>query len=141
MKKLVLFFSTLIFFLSYMPLGCSSGSGNSDNSKPPSINVTGNWSGSWNSENGINGGTVSLSLSQNGSDISGTITMGGSPCFSVGNISGSVSGNNISSGAVFTGSLRVDFDGTAVGNDMNGSYAVIKGGACTGDSGTWMVSK
>lgn len=138
MKKLTLLLSMLIFFLNFIPFGCSGGG---DSSKPPTVNVTGNWSGSWNSGNGIDGGAVSLALTQNGSDFSGTITISGSPCFSAGNISGTVSGNNITSGAVFTGSLRVDFDGTVVGNDINGSYAVINGGACTGDSGTWMASK
>lgn len=140
MKIKTVLLSMLICLLSFIPISCSGGGG-SNNSPPPTVDITGNWSGSWFSENGINGGAVTLDLNQNGSDFSGTINIGGSPCFSAGNISGIVSGNNITSGAVFTGSLRVDFDGAVVGNEMNGSYATIKGGACTGDSGTWMASK
>ena len=112
----------------------------SDSYEVPSVDMSGNWSGSWISGNGIERGNLSMSLIQNESNLSGTVIINGSPCFSAGNISGIVSRNNMAS-AILSGDLRIDFSGTMVGNNINGSYAVINGGACTGDSGTWMVSK
>lgn len=112
----------------------------SDSYQAPSVDMSGNWSGSWISSNGIDRGTMLMSLMQNGSNLSGTGIIDSSPCFSSGNISGIVSKNNMAS-AILSGSLRIDFNGTMVENNMNGSYDVINGGACTGNSGTWKVSK
>lgn len=112
----------------------------SDSYETPSVDMSGNWSGSWISGNGIDRGNMSMFLMQNGSNLSGTVIINGSPCFSAGNISGIVSRNNMAS-AILSGNLRIDFNGTLVENNMNGSYAVINGDACTGDYGTWMVSK
>lgn len=106
----------------------------------PTVDMSGNWSGSWVSGNGMERGNLSMSLMQKGANLSGTVIIDGSPCFSAGNISGIVNKNNMAS-AILSGSLRIDFNGTMVGNNMNGSYAVINGGACTRDSGTWMVLK
>lgn len=106
----------------------------------PSVDVSGNWSGLWRSGNGVAKGNLSMSLAQNESGLSGTVIIIDSPCFSAGNITGMVIKNNITS-AIFSGGLRIDFNGTLVDNNMDGSYVVINGGACTGDSGTWKVSK
>lgn len=104
------------------------------------VNVSGNWSGLWKSGIGIGGSNLSMNLIQKGSYLNGTILIEGSSCFSAGNIYGTVSGNNIAC-TIFSGDLRIDFNGTLVENNMNGSYVVINGGVCTGDSGSWKVSR
>lgn len=133
MKRLI-----LIGMMAAAFSACGGGGGSS--SSPPTVDVTGNWAGSWLSKNG-SAGSLSIAFTQTGATLSGTVSLGGSSCFSAGNISGTVSGNNIISAGVFSGSLRVDFDGTAANNQISGSYNVENGGACTSDTGTWTVSK
>ena len=125
-----------------LAVGCGdSASGPPGESTPgPTVDVTGTWSGTWLSSHGM-GGAMSCALTQTGGHVSGTITIGGSPCFSAGNISGTVSANNLDTGALFGGNIEVDFAGTVVGNDMSGSYTTVQAGACTGDTGTWQASR
>jgi len=106
----------------------------------PSVDLTGTWSGSWQSVNGIDAGPLSADLAQNGSTVSGSITFGGSPCFSQGTFSGTVSGNSVQ-GAMFAGAVRVDIDAAGTASAMNGPYSVVSGGACTGDTGTFSLAK
>jgi len=111
-----------------------------DEHEPPTVNVTGSWTGSWLSTTGM-GGDVAATLTQTGADVEGTMTIDGSPCFSVGNVSGTVSGNRISTGAFFSGDLRVNFDGTVVGEGISGCYEAVRAGACTGDTGTFSLDR
>lgn len=120
--------------------GCGGGGGGSKAS-PPTVNVSGNWSGSWLSSNGVSGGAITfLPLMQNGSMLSGQINFTGSPCFSGGALSGVVSGSGFT-GSLTAGSIRVDVDGTVTGNQMNGTYDTVNAGACTGDTGTFTASR
>lgn len=134
--------SKLIFILGMALIlsGCGGGGGGGSSNSAPTVDATGSWSGAWLSKTG-QGGSLSVSFTQTGSNLSGTINLGNSSCFSAGNISGTVSGNNITTAGVFSGSLRIDLDGTIVNSQASGSYDVVNGGACTGDSGTWTLTR
>jgi len=131
MSKSTLFFICFILFSLY---GCGGGGGSSSESEAPTIDITGSWYGFWYSAYS-DGGEILLNLSQNGSKASGTATISGSPCFSGGSVSGAISGNNFA-GSVRAGGIRVDINFTVTNDQMNGTYSVISGGACTGDYGT-----
>jgi hypothetical protein len=124
----------VIFFMA--AFYTCSGDGN----EPPTVDVTGTWTGTWMSSTGM-GGDVSATLTQTGADVEGTMTIDGSPCFSVGNVSGTVSGNRISTGAFFSGDSRVNFNGTVVGDSISGTYEAVRAGACTGDQGTFSLDR
>lgn len=103
---------------------------------PSPASVRGEWAGTWHSNGGQNG-TVSASLSQNGTTVAGTVVFGQSSCFVDGSISGNLSGNTL------TASIGgVNVSATVSGNGIAGSYAVPNGGnACFGDSGTFSISR
>jgi hypothetical protein len=132
----------LIVALFVAVCATSACGGGGDGSPAPvsPANVTGNWSGSWLSTTTGRSGNLTFDLTQTGLDISGTFSRSGSACFTSGDISGSINGENVTLSALFTGSLRVDFEGTVVESQMDGSYQV-SGGACADDSGTWTVTK
>lgn len=123
----------LICFILLLLSACGGGGGSSSD-EAPTIDLTGSWYGFWASAYG-DGGEIVLSFTQNGSTASGTTTFSGSPCFAGGSVSGAVAGNNFA-GSLRAGGIRVDVNLTVTNNQMNGTYSVISGGACTGDSGT-----
>lgn len=103
------------------------------------VDVTGTWAVTLTSNAG--GGTITMNLTQSGSSVTGTVIIGGY----TGNLSGSVTGSNISltvpdpqptcSGSV--GSLT----GTVNGNTMSGSHTSTAGGTCPYEEGTWSATK
>ncbi len=103
------------------------------------VNLTGSWSGSWASSNGIDHGNVSAALIQSGTSVSGTESITESPCISGGSVSGTVSGNNVSFGVV-SGPDTVTYTATYTSTSMSGTYSVTTG-ACTGDAGTFSMNK
>jgi hypothetical protein len=127
----------LAFILGGMLFSSSCGG---DGREPPTVDVTGSWAGTWLSGTGM-GGDVTAVLTQTGADVDGTMTITDSPCFSVGNVSGTVSGNRVSTGAMFSGDIRVNFEGTVVGDEISGTYDAVRAGACTGDTGTFSLSR
>ena len=109
--------------------GCEDGGDSGP--VPPSVDVTGVWNSASATEH-LNG-TIVMTLSQNGSAVSGTFydSHGES-----GTVSGSVSGDTITFRASYTNSgWWVDFTGTASGGTMSGSYSASDGS--TG-SMSWM---
>jgi len=91
------------------------------------------------SANGSDNGAFSLSLNQSGASVSGQALFDGSPCFSGGVFSGSVSGSALH-GTVADGVVRANLDASINGSAMNGTYTVPSGGACTGDSVSFALS-
>jgi hypothetical protein len=81
-------------------------------------------------------------ISQSGTSLSGTATVTGSPCFTSGSISGSVSGNNVAFGVLFGGGQQANFSAAvgSGGTSMSGTYSV-SGGACSGDTGSFNLTK
>lgn len=105
--------------------------------------IAGTWNGTWASDQyvGLTGG-FTLNFVQRGSSLSGTITINGSKCISGATISGQLSGNKISFGAV-KGAETVAYEGTWSGAAMGGTWAVTQasGGECTMDSGSWQAAR
>jgi len=83
---------------------------------PPSVNVTGNWSGTWAYENVINGsGTIIGSFKQDGAKLAGNFEVTG-PVINraANNVVGVVSGNEIRLELPSSGTLTVN------GNEITG---------------------
>lgn len=119
--------------------GCGGGGGGG--SSAPTVDVTGSYTGRWESSDGNGGGAIQfLSLVQSAGAVSGQLSFSNSPCFSGGAVSGVVSGDQFS-GSLTAGNIRVDFEATVTGNQMNGTYDTVNAGACTGNQGTFTASK
>ncbi len=80
-----------------------------------------------------------VSLWQTDATVTGELSFTGSVCFAGGEFSGVVSGRRLR-GSLTAGNIRVDVDATVTGNQMNGTYAAVNAGACTGDTGTFSVA-
>jgi hypothetical protein len=94
--------------------GCATGPG-----APPSVNVTGQWAGTWAYENAIVGsGDIRGTFQQDGEKVSGNFNITGPVVNRVATVTGTVSGNEIKLSMPASGYL------TVTGNQMNG---VVKG--------------
>lgn len=139
--KLILCGFSILATLAFS--GCGGGGGGGGGGGPPGTDVTGTWTGSWLSSNNINGGSIDLMITQNGSAITGSVTFTGSPCFAGGAITGNVSGFNVTA-TLNAGGIVVSLAGTVSGagsDQMNGTYDVVSAGACTGDTGTVTLTR
>lgn len=140
-----------------------SGSSSSSNT-PVVIDLTGNWAGTWTSSTGASGSftgafnqvepIVQGPLGQGlagPEQVGGIITFQGSPCFTGLGVQGSASVGNFTGAPTFRGdfignSIEIRFvtlihfqvvDGNPVGFDsISGTYEVMVGGVCTGETGT-----
>ena len=93
--------------------GCAGTTGTSSApSAPPSINATGKWTGTWSFRNpAMGGGQVSMDLKQDGSRVSGPMSVSGPTSSEPTNIAGTVSGNTIVLDAAHgSGTLTVNGD-------------------------------
>ena len=131
--RLVLSLALMLFVFSIIT-GCGGGGSGGDSSS--SINLTGNWSGTW---EGTDSGNVSANLTHSGTSITGTASISNSPCISSGDVSGSVSENNITFGLV-SGTDEIAYTGEFTSTTISGSYQVLSG-ACAGDTGTFELTK
>ncbi len=129
----ILSISIALFFIQ-----CSSSS-SSNNGGYNETNLTGNWSGTWSSYSAVSG-DIQASMIQNGDNISGTVSIMGSPCISGGTFSGTVSGNSIFFGIV-SETDAIDFTATYYSPfTISGTYSV-ENGNCAGDTGTFTLHK
>ncbi len=109
---------------------------------PRTLGVSGNWSGYWSSSRVPGNGVFVVNLSQNGSFLSGTAALNGSPCFGPLQISGTISGDSFSFTAFTDGVARVLVSGSILGDTMTGSYtALTTGTPCDGDRGTFSANR
>lgn len=91
--------------------GCAS----SGPAAPPSVDVTGSWSGTWAYENvSIGSGQIIGSFKQDGSKVTGNFTVTGPVVNGVANVLGIVSGNEIRLELPSSGYM------TVTGNQMTG---------------------
>jgi hypothetical protein len=102
----------------------------------PAASINGPWSGTWTSSRG-GGGSVQTTFTQDGSEISGSVSVGGSPCLSTGTLSGTITSSNVSFGAV-SGSHGIQFTATVGTDAMSGTY-IVSSGLCAGDAGTFSL--
>lgn len=105
-----------------------------------SADVEGTWDGTWHTDMGIYGGTLFLSLEQDGDEVFGTVNTTGTLCVASGSLTGDVSDDRMlatySNGA--GGSVRLDAKIDDVDDRMFGAYEVMSG-LCMGANGTFEV--
>jgi hypothetical protein len=128
-----------VFCISLSLWGCGGGDKGGGNTSTPA-NIAGTWTGTATSSISGNPANISLTLSQQGENISGTITCQGCP-HATGTISGTISGNTVTMGIVWPDNHSCGtFDGSVSGNSMSGQYACTD--PDTGDDqGNWSVTK
>jgi hypothetical protein len=98
----------------------------------------GTWSGTYASTSDPGSdGTFVLVWTQTGAALNGTINVANSECVSLGTITGTVAGSQITFGAV-EGAFSISYEGTVAGNTMAGTYSSPP---CGGAAGTWEASK
>ncbi len=98
--------------------------------------LSGDWIGTW--SGGGADGTVTESLSQSGSEVDGTATFTGSPCWNAAQLTLVVAGNNVS-GSGLAGAIRVDMSATWSDDHIDGTFQAVSG-ACTG-TGTFSLDR
>lgn len=128
------------FFLFLLGLaGCGGAGSNSHNEQP--VNLAGYWQASTISALGYNT-LLWGTLTQNGNQISGTMTIVGSPCAPSGLLSGTVTGMNVAL-SLMEGTQSVSLNGKASvdGNSIAGNYQAAAGGCTNGDSGTFTAAR
>ena len=104
------------------------------NSSDKSVNISGNWEGTWTSHNGKNGGGVSATFVQRSDKLSGVFTLNDSPCINSGTISGVVSGEDMIM-LIKSGEHTVSFTANDINpSSLSGSY-MTTAGRCKGSSG------
>jgi len=116
--------------------------GNSSPTHPtpqPGTDVSGTWQGSVRSSFGPTA-SISLTLTQSGSSVSGTFSCPFGCIHSSGTVSGSVNGSAVTGRVRFPDGHSCDtFNGTVSGQTMSGNYA------CTdplgNDNGTWSATR
>jgi hypothetical protein len=105
---------------------------------PAPINIAGNWTFSSTSSRFVAQRTFTGPIVQNGSSISGTLSISGSPCAQTGTLIGAVNASSITASLMENGQ-PVSLIGTVSsdGNSASGSYSAVAGGCTNGDAGTW----
>jgi hypothetical protein len=104
---------------------------------PSSSGLSGQWVGTWaNQTPDHSTGALSLTWTQTGSALAGTITIDGTPCLSGGSITGTVIGNAIQFGTV-SGQVVVNYTGQISGATISGTYETDCGNA----RGSWTANK
>ncbi len=101
--------------------------------------LTGTWGGTWTSRTTTTG-SLSSTLAQHGSDVTGTVSFTSSPCFDAADVMLVQAGEHVS-GSATAGAIRVDLDASWVEDHLEGTYSAISAGACTGDTGTFVLDR
>lgn len=135
--------------LTVVALGCGSSSKSSSDPTLPkadqttiaakasastSTGLTGTWSGQY---TGASSGTFTLTWSQSGSNLSGTIKISDFGDTAI-PINGTLQGDTISFGTV--GSTAITYTGAVSGSSMSGDWKLQSGGQ-PGGSGSWNATK
>jgi hypothetical protein len=104
-----------------------------------SAGLGGSWTGTWQDVTPDQvAGTFTLTWTQSGNTLTGSIAVKGTPCLAAASVSGSVSGSTITFGAV-SGAHTVVYDGTVSGTTMKGTYTAPA--ACVDAKGNWTATK
>ena len=86
--------------------------------------IRGDWKGYWESNNGVNRGSIRASMLQNGSDLGGVLTLIGSPCLQSGSISGIDYGDKSLFMSIRSGLHLISFNGRIISPSLiSGTYS------------------
>lgn len=120
--------------------GCGGSDATIGPDTTPGPSVAGNWSGQWMSKRN-QGGALSAELATRGDAVSGDFKFVGSPCFAAAHLDGTQNGRNLDGRASF-GQAYVAITATVSDDAINGTYSIGgPAGLCTGDSGTFFLSR
>ena len=130
-----------LVLVSTIGLACGGTSGNSSGGGGQGTPSAGaqTWTGTWLSQTGV-GGDETLDITLSGTTVFRTVSFTNSPCFSSGDISGTLV-NGALSATVTAGAIKVTIDATMTGDQLSGTYDSVSAGACTGDTGTVSATK
>jgi hypothetical protein len=109
----------LMALVMLVAAGCAGGIGPA--AQPPTVDITGKWTGTWVATNpALGSGVVEMTVKQTGAQYSGNLLVTGAPTNPTGPTQGTVSGNEVRmiQPGNFTGGLTVQGD-TMKGN-VNG---------------------
>ncbi|GGM19496.1 hypothetical protein GCM10010129_74740 [Streptomyces fumigatiscleroticus] len=109
-------------------------SGTSPSAAPASA-LDGEWAGGW-SASGYASGGFTATLTLGGDRITGTLTVGGTPCSLDGPLSGTLEGDRITFGTVNSAD-RITFTGSVDGATMSGTFETD----CSGAAGSWTARR
>ena len=140
MKSIILI--AVVICLGCLISGCGGYTTPSNPNNPqPTLSLAGNWQFTYTSSKG-GSSTVSGTLTQTGSNFSGSVTITNS-CTTSGTISGTISGTSLTGTLTEANPETISITGTVASNyaSANGTYQVMSAtGICasaSGDSGTW----
>jgi hypothetical protein len=124
-------------------VACGDDDNGNNGRQRPTVNVNGTWDGTWQSTVRAGGGTITATLAQQGGQLTGRATITNSPCWQHGTLVGSVEADMFEARFRAPNRVRVDFAGDVSANErgIRGTYSVVRGGACTGDVGTFQVQR
>ncbi len=130
--------SSATALVSVTPAASSASSAPPASSASPAMDLSGTWRGTWTDTSpDTSGGTFELDWTGNGSELTGTIAVHGTPCLSGGDITGALNGTTITFGVV-SGQVTVSYDGRLSGGDsMSGTYST----SCGNAKGKWEASR
>lgn len=127
---------TLLFTLQTTPAYSAEQTHSSIPSS--STDLTGLWTGAWSSS--IFGDHVTLDISQSGTHISGTLTLGLN-CFPSGSVSGTIEGNSFQMLVKSADESELVYSGSLLNKDSaTGSWAQ-KSGKCPLSKGEWALKR
>ena len=122
--------------------GGGGGGGGGGGTEQPPANLTGDWRGPWTDSGGATG-EATLSLTQTGNTVSGTVSVTSDDCLTTGNVSGTVTRNSanlsIQSGAE-TVSLNGTYDDAAKTLTGRWNYTASSSVDCAGDTGDFLAT-
>lgn len=101
-------------------------------------NLSGQYSGSWQSNDG-DGGGLFLDITQVGTTVTGMMTLSNSACGYQADVTGTVSGNTINGTFALGGPNRGQFTLKLSGTQLDGTYR-LTAGCYAGDTGTFSLT-
>ncbi|MCQ9207110.1 MAG: hypothetical protein NG740_04445 [Omnitrophica bacterium] len=101
------------------------------------VNTPDLWQGTWHSFKTDKKGDFRVNLKQAGTDLSGSVEIGGSPVTRGGEIRGTINGNTLEFGLVKDKRGELKYLGTISDNKMYGTWQI----PILKDRGTWQATK
>lgn len=138
-KNMMFRYLGLVCVIALSVLSTLGSGGGGGGGETVTIDLTGNWRGTWNSSVANYSGNLSGTLTHSGTSISGTMNVTGSPCISSGTVSGTGAGGSFSA-SIDSGQDSLQLQGSYTATSISGTYSVPNG-VCAGDTGTFSLNQ